>query len=68
MPYSHAVKHWSLFHDRLPDGNSNNIQSNLRVIVLEANLFGRARDICSSLTPEQLGGHDGAMLVVARIY
>ena len=56
------------FYDRIPDGNSNNIQNNLRGSVLEVNIFGGARDICSSLTPEQLGGDDGAKLAASRIY
>jgi len=58
--YASAVAKWSLFHDKLADNNSNKIAANCRGIVLEANLYGRAKDICRFLTHDQLTANDGA--------
>lgn len=66
--YAHSVKQWCLFHDRLPDNNANRIAPNVRGIILEANLYGRAKDLCKSITAEQLGSDTGATHVMNCIY
>ena len=67
-PYAHAVKQWSLFHDGLSDNNSNKINKQLRGIVLEGNLYGRAKDLAKSISPTELSSERGADLIVSTIH
>ena len=67
-PYAHAVKQWSLFHDGLADNNSNKINKQLRGIVLEGNLYGRAKDLAKSISPTKLSSERGADLIVSTIH
>ena len=54
-----AVKLWKEFHDALPASNSNKIPSNLQGIVLKSQLFGRAQDLVSNISSEELRSAEG---------
>lgn len=66
--YAHAVKQWGKFHDGLLHSNSNKIATSLPGIFLEAQLYGRAMDLCKCITDEQLASDKGASLIVKAIY
>ena len=66
--YAHSVKQWSMFHDGLAENNLNKIAKKLRGIVLEGNLYGRAKDLVKSIQPEELSSERGADLIVAKVH
>ena len=66
--YNESVTLWNAFHDVLPDSNSNKIPEKLRAICLKSQLFGRAKDLCSGITNEELLGDDGVKKITEAIY
>ena len=66
-PYAHSVKQWCLFHDGLSDNNSIKIANNIRGIVLERNLYGRAEDLAKSIPLIELSSERGAD-IVSKVY
>lgn len=48
--------------------NSNKIPANLQAICLKAQLFGRAKDLCSGITDQQLHPEQGVDLIMNAIY
>lgn len=66
--YNKSVKLWKSFHTALPDSNSNKIPANLRAICLKSQLYGRAKDLCSRISDEQLLDFNGVKLNVECIY
>ena len=66
--YRNAVKLWQMFHNTLPDSNSNQIPTALQAICLKSQLFGRAKDLCSGIPDDQLVGDDAVNLIVGNIY
>lgn len=66
--YLDAVKLWKEFQDALPDTNSNKITPNLQGIVLKAQLFGRARDLCAKVSIDDLKKSDGALILARAVY
>lgn len=68
QPYKQQVELWKHFHDTLPANNNNKIPGNLQGICLKSQLFGRAIDLCSGITAEQLSGENGVDLIVNAIY
>lgn len=66
--YSKAVHLWNKFHDRLPDSNSNKIPKELRGIMLQSQLYGRARDLCMTISDSDIQSNNGSKVVVYAIY
>lgn len=57
--YGRAVKIWKQFHDKLPDVNRNRVTKELRVICLKSQLFGRAYDLSSPISDEEIASDSG---------
>lgn len=66
--YARAVKKRSAFHNNLADGDSNKIRKVNRGTVLQANLYGRAKDLCDGLDDVKVASEDGVALVVSTTY
>ena len=66
--YVAAVKSWSSFHDKLPDSNSNKIPQELRGIMLQSHLYGRAKDLCKDLLFEEIESEDGVEKICNTLY
>ena len=66
--YAKAVELWNAFHNKLTDSNSNKIPADLRGIMLQSQLYGRARDICRSITDTDIQSNTGWKSVVDAIY
>lgn len=66
--YASAVKLWSRFHDMLPDANSNKVPVGLRGIMLQSNLFGRAKDLCKVLSDAEIQSDEGMNLIVRVLH
>ena len=66
--YASAVALWKAFHDKLPDANSNKIPKDLQGIMLQSQLYGRARDLCKSIPDETIQSEDGSEAIVNKIY
>ena len=48
--YANSVKLWMKFHERLRNANPSKIPSDLQGIMLQAQLYGRARDIVKKIS------------------
>lgn len=66
--FSKAVKRWKAFHANLLDGSSNKIATLNEGIVLQSHLYGRARDLCKSISDDVINRMNDADVVVAAIY
>ena len=66
--YADAVELWSAFHDALPGKNSNKIPAELRGIMLQANLFGRAKDLAKKIPDTTIRSNNGASAIVRGIH
>ena len=66
--YYKSVNRWVSFQDNLPDSNSNKIDSKNRGIVLQSNLYGRAKDLCEGIDPTKIASVDGVNLILSAIY
>lgn len=66
--YANSVALWSAFHEKLPNNNSNKIPSELRGIMLQSQLFGRARDLVKKIDDEVIHSPDGAYAIVKAIH
>ena len=67
--YKDSVKLWSAFHDKLPVANANKIPDELRGIMLQSQLYGRAKDLCkklSDVTIQSKGGSDAIVNAVCK--
>ena len=49
-----AVQQWVNFHNLLPDSNSNKIPANLQGVILQSQLYGRARDLCLKISSTEI--------------
>ena len=47
--YANYVKLWCALHSKLPEGNSSKILTELQVLMLQSELYGRARDLCKMI-------------------
>lgn len=65
--YANAVDLWSNFHDLLPVINASKIPSALQGIMLQSQLYGRARDLVKKIDPEDIKKEGGALLIVDAI-
>ena len=63
-----AVQQWCLFHSKLPDSNSNKIPASLQGMMLQSQLFGRARDICLKMSSDDILAPDGAIKIAKAIH
>jgi len=66
--YASAVALWKAFHNKLPDANSNKIPKDLQGIMLQSQLYGRARDLCKSIPDETIQSEDGSEAIVNKIH
>lgn len=66
--YRDAVRLWQTFHKALPVNNKNKIPDEIQAICLKSQLCGRAKDLCSGITDEQLVGENAVALLVGQIY
>lgn len=66
--YVEQVTLWKEVHDTLRDSNPNKIVAELQGIVLNAQLVGRARDLCAKVSLEDLKKTDGAITLAQAIY
>ena len=66
--YVRSVKLWSAFHDKLPDSNANKIPADLRGIMLQSHLYGRAKDLCKKIPDEMIQSAGGLQEIVNTIH
>jgi len=66
--YANAVKLWKSFHDLLPATNPNKITPALQGIMLQSQLFGRARDLVKKIDPETIQSDTGAAEIVKVVH
>eukprot|EP00171_Calliarthron_tuberculosum_P017605 IDg17605t1 len=66
--YATSVALWSQFHNKLPNQNSNKIPADLRGIMLQSQLYGRARDLCKKISAETIQSENGADSIVKAVY
>lgn len=66
--YLKSVKLWKLYHDRLPVNNSNKIPAELQGIVLKSQLFGRAENLGSKISDDELTSENGALILAKAVY
>ena len=66
--YARAVKMWRTFHNKLPDGHAAKILPSLQGIMLQSQLFGRARDLCMKISSDIIESDDGPDAIVNEIH
>lgn len=66
--YAKAVKKWNALCDNIADGISNIIGKANCGILLYANLYGCAKDLCDDLDDVAVTSEGGAALIVSTIY
>ena len=66
--YVNAVTSWKSFHDKLPDTNSNKILENLRGMMLQSHLYGRAKDLCRHIPFSEIESKNGVDLIGEALY
>ena len=66
--YASAVMLWSALHDKLPDSNSNKIPLELRGIMLQSQLYGRAKEICKKVSDSEIQSAGGARAILNAVY
>ena len=65
--YKDSVKLWSAFHDKLPVANANKIPDELRGIMLQSQLYGRAKDLCKKLSDVKIQSKGGSDAIVNAV-
>lgn len=65
--YMRSVKLWKKYHDGLPNNNGNKIPAALQGVVLQSQLFGRAQDIGSKVSDEDITSPNGALILAKAI-
>ena len=66
--YVKAVSLWVEFHNALPESNSNKVPQTLQGLMLKSQLFGRAADLASKVSNEELRSADGAMKIARAVH
>ena len=66
--YACAVMLWSALHDKLPDSNNNKIPKELRGIMLQSQLYGRAKEICKKVPDSVIQSVEGVQAIVNAVY
>ena len=66
--YKTSVDLWSAFHDALPNTNSNKIPAALRGIMLQSNLFGRAKEICRKIPDDIVRSFEGQEAIIKALF
>lgn len=66
--FSRSATLWEAFHDKLPDSNSNKVPKTLCGIVLQSNLFGRAKDLCKKVPDIEIQSENGVAAIVKVIH
>lgn len=63
-----AVNKWGALHYNLPDINSNKISKVNQGIVLQSHLYGRACDLCKSISIVTISSKNGVAAIVNAIH
>ncbi len=66
--YKNVVYLWKTFHDMLPENNNSKIQTALQGIMLQSQLYGRARDLCRMLPADVIQSPEGANAIVNAVF
>ena len=66
--YYKAVNRWGAFQDTLSASNTNKIDVASRGMVLQSNLYGRARDLCEGIDFDKINSKDGVDMILTAIY
>lgn len=66
--YAEAVSLWEAFQDTLADSNSNKVAKAARGIMLQSQLYGRARDLCKAIPDSTIRSDQGAEAIVQALY
>lgn len=66
--YAKNVELWVALHDKLPDSNNNKIPEALQGIMLQSQLFGRARDLVKKIPDDVIQSDEGVAAIVGAIY
>lgn len=66
--YADSVKLWNYFHDKLPANNSNKIPVDLRGIMLQSALYGRAKDLCRQIGDEVIQLDAGVSAIIIALH
>lgn len=63
-----AVEDWVEYHYSLPDTHTTKISKKMKGLILKSQLYGKAADMCSALTKEELKSDNGVNLIVNATY
>ena len=66
--YANAVSRWCAFHDSLPDTNSNKVLRGSRGLILQSQLYGRAKVKGDALSDDLLKCAKGVDAVIDAVY
>ena len=66
--YFDAVMLWKQFHDALMINNQNKIPPTLQGIVLQSQLYGRAKDIVKAIPTADITSMEGAVIIAKKIH
>jgi len=66
--YAESVKLWKTYHDSLVPTNSTKIPAALQGIVLQSQLFGRAKDTVRKLAASEIASETGATKIVNALH
>lgn len=66
--YAFFLSLWSSIHDKLSGSNFNEILAELRGIVLQSRLYGRAKELCKNVPDFLIQSTSGAEAIVKAIY
>ena len=65
--YGNSVKLWFALHSKLSDGNRNKITTKLQDLMLQSQLYGRARDLCKMIHDTTIQSDAGVEAIVQVI-
>lgn len=63
-----ALLLWQMFHNALPALNSSKINAAFQAACLTSQLYGRAKDLCSGISDEELTNERAIDLLVESVY
>lgn len=66
--YADSVSLWRAFHEKLPDNHGSKIPTELQGIMLQSQLFGRARDIVKLIDEKVIQSEEGVDAIVNALH
>jgi len=66
--YANSVSLWCAFHDKLPSSNSSKIPKELQGIMLQSQLYGRAKDLVKIAEAEKIQSAEGVNAILKAMY